>query len=43
MRGVVALALRSHIPVETWMAGPWCEVETAIELYEEQDRRADGG
>jgi hypothetical protein len=37
MRKVVALALRSHIPIDTWLSGPPADLETALELLTELD------
>jgi hypothetical protein len=40
---VVALALRSGIPVREWLDGDIRDVLTAVELYHGEDREGHGG
>lgn len=42
MRSLVALALRSGIPVSVWLEEDTATILTAFELYRDEDERAEG-
>lgn len=42
MRSLVALALRSGIPVAAWLEEDTATILTAFELYHDEDERAAG-